>query len=100
MNLGYKTTHVGSSCGCSGSSGGSSCDPRKVKSVSRVGDNVIIAFDDCTYISAPFSVVDLTGFCKNTGDSAPTDNASSQSDNHEPLYSLGGIVVGEIKHSD
>lgn len=99
MNLGYKTTHVGPSCGCSGSSGGSSCDHRKVKSVSRVGDNVIIAFDDCTYISAPFSVVDVAGFCQKTDGTTPIDNPSSQRSDHEPLYSLGGVVVGEIKHS-
>lgn len=61
MNLGYVTTHTGkTSCGCANNSGGSVCDPRKVKSISRVGDNAIIAFEDCTYIAAPMEVVDVS----------------------------------------
>lgn len=37
---------------------GSHCDLRKVTSVVKSGDNVIIAFDDCTFAKANFKVVD------------------------------------------
>lgn len=62
MNLGYTTTNPQSgSCGCKGT--GSVCDPRKVKSISKVGDQAIIAFDDCSYISAPAELFDTKSIC-------------------------------------
>lgn len=67
MNLGYKTVHTSSGgCGC-GNTGGSVCDPRKVKSISKVGDQAIIAFDDCTYIATPFSNVDMASVASGKG---------------------------------
>lgn len=68
MNLGYKTTHTSSDngCGCK-NQGGNVCDTRKVKSISRVGSKAIIAFDDCTYIAAPFDVVDMPSVASGKG---------------------------------
>lgn len=34
------------------------CDERRVVSVSRAGNDVIITLSDCTYLRAPMSVVD------------------------------------------
>lgn len=46
-------------CGCPRPvAAGSHCDLRKVTSVVKSGDNVIIAFDDCTFAKANFKVVD------------------------------------------
>lgn len=98
MNLGYKTTHTGTtSCGC-GNKGGSVCDPRNVKSISRVGENVIIAFDDCTYIAAPITVLDTASLCgsSNTGET-PTpsnpDNGNVQTGDNNVIMSLGGEII-------
>lgn len=63
MNLGYTTTNPQSgSCGCKGT--GSVCDSRKVKLISKVGDQAIIAFDDCSYISAPAELFDTKSICE------------------------------------
>lgn len=48
------------STGCGGTATQSVCETRRVKSISRVKDEVIIAFDDCTYLHAPVSVVDAS----------------------------------------
>lgn len=46
-------------CGCPRPvAAGSHCDLRKVTSVVKSGDTVIIAFDDCTFAKANFKVVD------------------------------------------
>lgn len=46
-------------CGCPRPvAAGSHCDLRKVTGVVKSGDNVIIAFDDCTFAKANFKVVD------------------------------------------
>ena len=37
---------------------GSHCDSRKITSVVKSGENIIIAFDDCTFAKANFKVVD------------------------------------------
>lgn len=73
MNLGYTTTHVGTSCGCGGPSNGSACDPRRIKSISRVGDNAIVAFDDCTYMEAPVAVVDPKSFGNCADNALPSE---------------------------
>lgn len=51
-----------SSCGCGGGSTAtqSVCETRRIKSISRVKDEVIIAFDDCSYMRAPVDVVDAS----------------------------------------
>lgn len=52
---------LGSSCS---SCGGdvirpmNSCDPRKIISITRAGEHVIIALDDCTFLRAPLEVLD------------------------------------------
>lgn len=46
-------------CGCPRPvAAGSHCDLRKVTSVVKSGENIIIAFDDCTFAKANFKVVD------------------------------------------
>lgn len=46
-------------CGCSRPVvAGSHCDSRKITSVVKSGENIIIAFDDCTFAKANFKVVD------------------------------------------
>lgn len=54
MRLGNRAT--GSpSCGCGGER--HTCDNRRVVSIVRDNDDVIIAFDDCTFIRASYDVV-------------------------------------------
>lgn len=36
----------------------SRCDERRIVSISRAGDDVIVTLNDCTYLRAPMSVVD------------------------------------------
>ena len=59
MNLGSR--RMGS--GCSTCGGGvnhptNQCDERKVVSISKAGDSLIIALDDCTFFKADMSVLD------------------------------------------
>lgn len=59
MNLGSR--RLGS--GCSTCGGGvnhptNQCDERKVVSISKAGDSLIIALDDCTFFKADMSVLD------------------------------------------
>lgn len=50
-----------SSCGCTKSEEtGNRCPLRKIKSIAKSGDYVIVTFDDCTFLKASFNVVDDT----------------------------------------
>lgn len=51
-------------CGCGGPR--NACDTHRVVSIVRDGDDVIIAFNDCTFIKATYSVVN-----KNLKESEP-----------------------------
>lgn len=99
MNLGSR--YVSGGCGCGGSAPQRptvSCDTRTIKSIHQSGDQVYVVYDDCTVVVAPISVVDKASFGKKTNHE-PTAPTGDVNDDHEPLYSLGGQVVGEIKHA-
>lgn len=50
-----------SSCGCTKpEETGNRCSLRKIKSIAKSGDYVIVTFDDCTFLKASFNVVDDT----------------------------------------
>ena len=50
-----------SSCGCTKpEENGNRCPLRKIKSIAKSGDYVIVTFDDCTFLKASFNVVDDT----------------------------------------
>lgn len=50
-----------SSCGCTKpEETGNRCPLRKIKSIAKSGDYVIVTFDDCTFLKASFNVVDDT----------------------------------------
>jgi hypothetical protein len=50
-----------SSCGCTKpEEAGNRCPLRKIKSIAKSGDYVIVTFDDCTFLKASFNVVDDT----------------------------------------
>lgn len=50
-----------SSCGCTKPEEiGNRCSLRKIKSIAKSGDYVIVTFDDCTFLKASFNVVDDT----------------------------------------
>lgn len=50
-----------SSCGCTKpEETGNHCHLRKIKSIAKSGDYVIVTFDDCTFLKASFNVVDDT----------------------------------------
>lgn len=50
-----------SSCGCiKPEETGNRCPLRKIKSIAKSGDYVIVTFDDCTFLKASFNVVDDT----------------------------------------
>lgn len=114
MNLKQRVA-FNNGCGCNNAqSSVNVCDTRKVKSISRVGDEVIIAFDDCTYIAAPYEVVNTVSMCgvvvappaenNNAGGDTPKDNTSDEkkdehshdTDGHVPVYTIGGEQIGEI----
>lgn len=77
MNLGSR--RMGS--GCSTCGGGvnhptNQCDERKVVSISKAGDSLIIALDDCTFFKADMSVLDAC-VCGGEGTGAnPADVAA------------------------
>lgn len=49
------------SCGCTKpEETGNRCPLRKIKSIAKSGDYVIVTFDDCTFLKASFNVVDDT----------------------------------------
>lgn len=116
MNLKQRVA-FNNGCGCGKTQErGSACDTRKVKSIARVGDDVIIAFDDCTYIAAPYEVVNTVSMCgvvvappadnngSDTGSDKPSDNSSEErpdehsnsAEGHVPIYTIGGEQIGEI----
>ena len=50
-----------SNCGCTKpEETGNRCPLRKIKSIAKSGDYVIVTFDDCTFLKASFNVVDDT----------------------------------------
>lgn len=54
-------TDIQTNCGCTQPVvTGSHCDLRKIKSIAKSGDYVIVTFDDCTFMKASFNVVDDT----------------------------------------
>lgn len=87
MNLKRNPFHkssAGRSCGCGTCNDGmrvGACDARTVKSISRVGDQAIIAFDDCTYIAAPFNIVDMPSVASGKGsDCSDLEKAVAEKD--------------------
>lgn len=53
--------YIQSSCGCTKpEETGNRCPLRKIKSIAKSGDYVIVTFDDCTFLKASFNVVDDT----------------------------------------
>lgn len=59
MNLGSRRLGAGcSTCGGGVNSPTNQCDERKVVSISKAGDSLIIALDDCTFFRADMSVLD------------------------------------------
>lgn len=100
MNLKQRVS-FNNGCGCGKTQErGSACDTRKVKSIARVGDDVIIAFDDCTYISAPYEVVNTVSMCGGSATPPTEDNGSAErshsTEGHVPVYTIGGEQIGEI----
>lgn len=70
MNLNGRKLGAGcSSCGGSDMRPTNSCDPRKVISITRAGDNIMVALSDCTFLTADKSVLDpsVTGGNNNPG---------------------------------
>ena len=64
-----------SSCGCTKpEETGNRCPLRKIKSIAKSGDYVIVTFDDCTFLKASFNVVDDT-FGGTTLPKLPDENA-------------------------
>lgn len=59
MNLGSRMQMGGRGECCDNTH---TCDPRRVTSIYQTGDQVIITFDNCTYIAAPKTVVDQKSF--------------------------------------
>lgn len=59
MNLGSRRMGAGcSTCGGGVNHPTNQCDERKVVSISKAGDSLIIALDDCTFFKADMSVLD------------------------------------------
>lgn len=59
MYLGSNPLKSASSCGCAASDKRvNACDTRNIKAIVKAKDEVLIAFDDCTFMRAPFDVVD------------------------------------------
>lgn len=59
MNLGSRRMGAGcSTCGGGVNRPTNQCDERKVVSISKAGDSLIIALDDCTFFKADMSVLD------------------------------------------
>ena len=70
MNLNGRKLGAGcSSCGGSVARPTNNCDPRKVISITRAGDKVIVALDDCTFLIADKESLDpsVTGGNNNPG---------------------------------
>lgn len=59
MNLGSRRLGAGcSTCGGGVNRPTNQCDERKIVSISKAGDSLIIALDDCTFFKADMSVLD------------------------------------------
>lgn len=68
MNLGSRRLGAGcSTCGGGVNHPTNQCDERKVVSISKAGDSLIIALDDCTFFKADMSVLD-TCVCGKEGE--------------------------------
>ena len=68
MNLNGRKLGAGcSSCGGSVVRPTNNCDPRKVISITRAGDNVIVALDDCTFLITDKSALDPSVTGGNSG---------------------------------
>jgi hypothetical protein len=77
MNLGSRRLGAGcSTCGGGVNHPTNQCDERKVVSISKAGDSLIIALDDCTFFKADMSVLDAC-VCGGEGTGAnPADVAA------------------------
>lgn len=76
MNLGSRRMGAGcSTCGGGVNRPTNQCDERKVVSISKAGDSLIIALDDCTFFKADMSVLDACVCGDGTG-ANPADVAA------------------------
>lgn len=76
MNLGSRRLGAGcSTCGGGVNHPTNQCDERKVVSISKAGDSLIIALDDCTFFKADMSVLDACVCGDGTGTN-PADIAA------------------------
>lgn len=76
MNLGSRRLGAGcSTCGGGVNRPTNQCDERKVVSISKAGDSLIIALDDCTFFKADMSVLDACVCGDGTG-ANPADVAA------------------------
>lgn len=78
MNLGSRRMGAGcSTCGGGVNRPTNQCDERKVVSISKAGDSLIIALDDCTFFKADMSVLDAC-VCGGEGEAGgnPADAAT------------------------
>lgn len=91
MNLGSR--YLSGGCGCGGSTPQhptTPCDTRKIQSISRVGDKVLVTFDDCTFMTALDTVLDTVSLWGASNNSvSPTPPAG----NSNVIMSLGGKVI-------
>lgn len=79
MNLGSRRLGAGcSTCGGGVNHPTNQCDERKVVSISKAGDSLIIALDDCTFFKADMSVLDSCVCGDGTG-ANPADVAAMKS---------------------
>lgn len=78
MNLGSRRLGAGcSTCGGGVNHPTNQCDERKVVSISKAGDSLIIALDDCTFFKADMSVLDSCVCGDGTG-ANPADVAAME----------------------
>lgn len=101
MNLGSRYLSGGCGCGDSNARHTSHCDNRKIKSISRIGDDVLVTFNDCTFMTAPSTVVDAASMCgdrgtgntDNNGGTPAPDNNGTPSGGNNVIMSLGGEII-------
>ena len=76
MNLGSRRLGAGCST-CGGVNRPTNqCDERKVVSISKAGDSLIIALDDCTFFKADMSILDAC-VCGGEGEGGNTTDAAA-----------------------